>query len=1090
MNERPDPERTVDESPSDLLDAGMAVAFGPDSGPPLPAAGSVVRALGAAPVQLREPATEPGGPVVRPHSDAVPAEAPARLQLHGEIARGGMGAVLKGRDTDLGREVAVKVLLEAHQGRTELVQRFVEEAQVAGQLQHPGVVPVYEMGQLPDKRPYFTMKLVKGQTLAKLLAQRTDAAQDRPRLLKVFEQVCQAVAYAHARGVIHRDLKPSNVMVGAFGEVQVMDWGLAKVLRPGGAADQKAPATAEATVIRTARSGSAAPAVSGSQTQAGQVLGTPAYMAPEQARGEVAALDERCDVFGLGAILCHILTGLPPYAGADANTVYGLASRAELSGAFARLGGCGADAGLIALAKRCLCADPPGRPRDAGALAAELNAYLGSVEDRLRRAELEQAAAEARAVEERKRRRVSLALAAAVLALVAAGAGSGLWVQHQAAQRRAEQARREAEQRQMVEAALDKAAGLREQAHWREAQAVLGQARQALGEAGPEDLRHRLDGAEAELALVNRLDAIRQRRATTIVAGHFDGGAAAREYAAVFRGAGLGEAGENPGAVAARVRASGVAGPLVAALDDWASVAGEPEVRSWLLEVGRRADPDPWGDRFRDPGAWRDRGKLRALADEALRDGGAKLGELSPQLLAALASLLGGGADALPLLRAAQRRYPDDFWLSLQLANALHTTKWDEEALGYCRVAVALRPDSAAAHSNLGLALYDKKDVDGAISEYRTAIDLDPKFAHAHTHLGSALRVKRDLEGAIAEHRAAIALDPQHAIAYNNLGLALHDKKDLAGAVAAYHRAIALDPKWSAPHYNLGRALFVGNDPDGAIAEYRKAIDLEPNGAAADVHYGLGRALYFKNDLDGAIAEYRKAIDLDPKYASAHGALGQALLRQGRFAEARAPTRRCLELLPEGNPTRQVAAAQLQQCERLAPLEAKVPAVLGGQAEPAGAAERLALAQFCGQYKRLHAAAARLYAAAFAADPRLAADLRQQDRYNAACSAALAATGRGEDAKALPDKARLMLRRQALAWLRDDLAAYRQMAQRGDGKAGEFVRQSLAHWQQDADLAPVRDRAALDRLPDDERDAWRRMWADVQALLKQVQDKK
>src|SRR5262245_26903305 len=147
MNERPDPERTVDEAAPDAMEAGLALAFGPDSGPPLPAAGRVVQALGAAPVQLREPLTEPGDPVVRPHSDAIPVESPARLQLHGEIARGGMGAVLKGRDVDLGRDVAVKVLLEAHAGRTELVQRFLEEAQVAGQLQHPGVVPVYEMGQ-------------------------------------------------------------------------------------------------------------------------------------------------------------------------------------------------------------------------------------------------------------------------------------------------------------------------------------------------------------------------------------------------------------------------------------------------------------------------------------------------------------------------------------------------------------------------------------------------------------------------------------------------------------------------------------------------------------------------------------------------------------------------------------------------------------------------------------------------------------------------------------------------------------------------------------------------------------------------------
>src|SRR5262245_58421275 len=131
MNERPDPERTVDEAAPDPLEAGLACAFGPDSGPPLPAAGRVVQALAAAPVRLRQPETEPADPVVKPHTDAVLADSPARLQLQGEIARGGMGAVLKGRDVDLGRDVAVKVLLEAHQGRTELVQRFVEEAQVA-----------------------------------------------------------------------------------------------------------------------------------------------------------------------------------------------------------------------------------------------------------------------------------------------------------------------------------------------------------------------------------------------------------------------------------------------------------------------------------------------------------------------------------------------------------------------------------------------------------------------------------------------------------------------------------------------------------------------------------------------------------------------------------------------------------------------------------------------------------------------------------------------------------------------------------------------------------------------------------------------
>ncbi|MFO0848976.1 MAG: serine/threonine-protein kinase [Gemmataceae bacterium] len=156
-----------------------------------------------------------------------------RYQLYGEIARGGMGVVLKGRDVDLGRDVAVKVLLERHLDNPEVVRRFVEEAQIGGQLQHPGVLPVYELGRFPDGRLYIAMKLIRGRTLAELLEGRADPAADRGQHLPAFEQVCQAVAYAHACGVVHRDLKPSNVMVGGFGEVFVMDWGLAKVLDRG-----------------------------------------------------------------------------------------------------------------------------------------------------------------------------------------------------------------------------------------------------------------------------------------------------------------------------------------------------------------------------------------------------------------------------------------------------------------------------------------------------------------------------------------------------------------------------------------------------------------------------------------------------------------------------------------------------------------------------------------------------------------------------------------------------------------------------------------------------------------------------------------
>src|ERR1700687_3744587 len=141
-----------------------------------------------------------------------------------------MGVVWRGRDRMLRRELAVKVLREHMSGRAHMEQRFIEEARIGAQLQHPGIVPVYALGKLPDERPYFTMKLVKGRTLAELLAERPNPAHDLPRLLGIFLQIAQTVAYAHSKGVLHRDLKPGNVMVGAFGEVQIMDWGLAKVL--------------------------------------------------------------------------------------------------------------------------------------------------------------------------------------------------------------------------------------------------------------------------------------------------------------------------------------------------------------------------------------------------------------------------------------------------------------------------------------------------------------------------------------------------------------------------------------------------------------------------------------------------------------------------------------------------------------------------------------------------------------------------------------------------------------------------------------------------------------------------------------------
>jgi tetratricopeptide (TPR) repeat protein/tRNA A-37 threonylcarbamoyl transferase component Bud32 len=342
-----------------------------------------------------------------------------RYDLVREVGHGGIGIVYRSRDRHLGRELAIKVLRDDYRDNAEARCRFLEEARIGSQMQHPAIVPVYELGRFGDGRPYFTMKLVEGHTLAALLRERRDAGQDLPRFLAIFEQVCQALAYAHARGIVHRDLKPANIMVGTFGEVQVMDWGFAKRLQ---ILDRGLQMHASDT-IRIAQS-----AVANAVSHSGVLMGTPSYMPPEQARGEAALIDARADVFALGAILCEILTGRPPYVG-SADEVCALAAAGNLADAYTQLDACGADEALRALARRCLVADREKRPVDAAAVARDVTAYLASAQERLRQAELDRAAAEARAVEagakasaERRSRRLTGALAAAAVLLVLAAA--------------------------------------------------------------------------------------------------------------------------------------------------------------------------------------------------------------------------------------------------------------------------------------------------------------------------------------------------------------------------------------------------------------------------------------------------------------------------------------------------------------------------------------------------------------------------------------------------------------------------------------------------------------------------------------------
>ncbi len=356
-----------------------------------------------------------------------------RYTLGAEIARGGFGAILEVWDRDLRRTLAMKVLLgrdgdgaSSTGGRVEprAVSRFLEEAQITGQLDHPGIVPVHELGLDAEGRVYFTMSLVRGRDFQAILKLVREEREDWsvPRALAVVQRVCETLAYAHERGVVHRDLKPSNVMVGRYGETYVMDWGFARVLEPAEHAQPRPPAGVE-TGLQTHRGErDDSPLV----TRDGDVVGTPAYMPPEQAAGRIEAVDRRSDVYAVGAMLYQLLTGVRPYHQARGQA-RGPARRKRLSAAeviaAVRRGAPtpvhvlapSVPPELVAICDKAMAREPADRYADTMEMAEDLRAYL---EVRVVRAWRSGALAELAKWVQRNRA-LAVASAAAAVALVA-----------------------------------------------------------------------------------------------------------------------------------------------------------------------------------------------------------------------------------------------------------------------------------------------------------------------------------------------------------------------------------------------------------------------------------------------------------------------------------------------------------------------------------------------------------------------------------------------------------------------------------------------------------------------------------------------
>jgi len=1065
---------------AELIAAAFAAVPLQSTGPP---GSAEVRGPSTVPEQLSTGGSTVAGPLLTGY------------ELLGELGRGGMGEVYRVHDPDFDRPLALKVMRAelAHQPGAE--SRFLAEARITGRLQHPGIPPVHELGRLDDGRPFLAMKLIEGRTLHELLKERPTPAGGLPRFVTIFGQVCQAVGYAHNQGVIHRDLKPHNVMVGAFGEVQVMDWGLAKTLASGGC---EPPGCISA--------GGSHPPLAPGATAAGMILGTPPFMAPEAARGEVERVDERADVFGLGAILCVILTGQPAFVGTDAHPVVRAAASGNVADAFARLDRCGADAELIALAKRCLAPDREQRPRDASEVAAAVVTYQAGVEERARKAELDRAAAEARAAAEqaraqeaqariaaekkraeeatakakaeRRARRVTLGLAAALLLLVVGG-GIGAWLVQQQREAtaqgiraRMEQARslgaegwEKHDQRKLGEAEAAVAQAL-EVAHSSNASVALRQEVEAVRE----EIEDKIKTTERNGILLRALIEVREPRETPRYVTDGTGQMVAlaepsleEQFTAAFRRWGVNLDSDSREEVLVRLEAQPqlVVQEIVDGLDAWSLDRRRKGVEQglWqrLLDVAERLDRNE------------NRRKLRRLlADSPLKQTKAnaevwkrsrmdllkhaKTIEATAEPVLSLLSLarvlqtFGEIPMAEEMLRTSLAKHPKEVVLLVALGDLLERQKppRSEEAIGFYRAARSARPQLGIA---LGRALIGANQTVEAEKVIRDLLARQGEIPDLHYYLGNALYAQKKLDQAVSAYRKAIQGQLHLGEAYNNLGLALRDQKKLDEAVAAFRQAIRIKPDSALPYYNLGLALRDQKRLAEAVTAYQKAIQLQPG--LAEAFNNLGVALAEQKKLNEAVAAFRRADQLLPNHP---------LIRKG-----------------------------LQFAEHLLKLEKKLSAILANKEHPRSVEERIELAKFCIGYKTFYAAGVRFLSEAFAAEPKLAEDLHEAYRYHAARAATLATAGKGEDAKNLNDQQRRKLRQQALAWLGADLDAYGKLVAKENKAVREFVQQRLSHWQQDADLATLRDTKELAVLPEQEGKAWQRLWEDVAALLKKCQ---
>jgi serine/threonine protein kinase/Flp pilus assembly protein TadD len=582
-----------------------------------------------------------------------------------------------------------------------------------------------------------------------------------------------------------------------------------------------------------------------------------------------------------------------------------------------------------------------------------------------------------------------------------------------------DQTARQAATEELAREALREGTDLLQQAQWPEARAKARRAEGLLaGGDGSEQMRQRVRELLADLDMVERLERIRLRMAE-IKDGSWDVARVDHEYREAFREYGLDVEALEPETAAARVRVRNIRVALTGALDDWAKVR---------RTIARKR---PGGT------SWK---HLLEVARDAEPDNvwrGRVRSALAREDPAALTDLAASAPEDVPAPTL------------VSLADALRATGKTDEAVALMRKAQRRYPGDFWVNHQLAFVLTEMNPPrwEEALRFFTAALAIRPHTPGVLVNQSQTLMYRGFLDEAIAVCREAIRLQPDLALAHNDLGTALMNKGLIDEALDAYREALRLQPDFGEAHFNAGNALSA------------------------------------KGLREEALAAYREAVRLKPTMAEAHCAVGLKLQSKGQFLQALAALCRGHERGSRNPRWLYPNSGQwVRDCERLAELDARLPAVLRGEAEPATAVERIQYVTLC-RIKGLNVAAARIAQEAFAAEPALAGASNLRHRYNAACAAALAAAGLGADTPPPGEAERAGWRRQALDWLRAELANRRWQLEGRAPQAPFEVQRELWHWQHDRELAGVRDEAALAQLPEEDRAAWRQFWAEVDQTL-------